>query len=213
MPGRSVALGVREASPAPATLRVASSTTESTAVMLPGDRLAVGPPSTVTRTSRPTRSSAHLLLRQREVDVDRVERLQRHDRVARVQVLPEVDLADAEHARERRADRACARSWRGSRRPAPRPACARRSSRSSSACGDDRPRRRARCARSRLSARARRCASAAASCARSWRASRRTSTSPSRTERPDSNVIASTTPGRSALTVTPCTAAHGPDRR
>ncbi len=60
--------------------------------------------------------------------------------------------------------------------------------------------------RSRLRRARSRCASAAASWARSCRVSRRTRISPSRTGRPDSNPIDSTTPGRSALTVTPRTA-------
>src|SRR5215470_16234039 len=55
-----------------------------------------------------------------------------------------------------------------------------------------------------------RCASAAASCARSCRVSWTARTSPSRTASPDSNAIRSTTPGRSALTVTPRTAATVP---
>ena len=53
-------------------------------------------------------ADAHLagvLLRHAEVHVDRIQRLQRHERVAAGQVLTEVDLADAEDAGERRADR------------------------------------------------------------------------------------------------------------
>ena len=61
-------------------------------------------PSTLTRSSPPTRSVRELLLRHGEVDVDRVGGLERDDRRAAGQVLPEVDLADPEHARERRAD-------------------------------------------------------------------------------------------------------------
>src|ERR1043165_9037567 len=53
-------------------------------------------------------------------------------------------------------------------------------------------------------------ASAAASCARSCFVSRRTRTSPLFTARPESKSISATTPGRSALTVTPCTAATVP---
>ena len=45
-----------------------------------------------------------LLLGHREGHVEGVERLQRHDRVARVEVLTEVDLPQAEDAAERRAD-------------------------------------------------------------------------------------------------------------
>ena len=39
-----------------------------------------------------------LLLRNAEVDVDRVQRLQRHHRIATGHVLTEVDLPDAEHS-------------------------------------------------------------------------------------------------------------------
>src|SRR5687768_3929427 len=46
-----------------------------------------------------------ILLRNAEVDVDRIERLQRHDRAPAGQVLTQVDGPDAEHARERCADR------------------------------------------------------------------------------------------------------------
>src|SRR6266545_4690130 len=48
---------------------------------------------------------AQLLLRHGEVHVDRVERLERHDRIAGLQVLAEVDLADAENPGKRRPDR------------------------------------------------------------------------------------------------------------
>src|SRR5205823_13665815 len=44
------------------------------------------------------------LLRHAEVDVDGIQSLQRHQRVAAGQVLSEVDVADAEDARERRLD-------------------------------------------------------------------------------------------------------------
>ena len=54
------------------------------------------------------------------------------------------------------------------------------------------------------------CASAAASCARSCLLSSRTRTSPLFTARPESKSISLTTPGRSALTVTPCAAATVP---
>src|SRR6266508_2615251 len=54
------------------------------------------------------------------------------------------------------------------------------------------------------------CASAAASCERSSRVSSCTRTVPSRTAFPESKWIWSTMPGRSALTVTPCTAATVP---
>ncbi len=64
--------------------------------------------------------------------------------------------------------------------------------------------------RSRLSRARSRCDSAAASWARSWRVSSRTSTCPSLTGRPDSKLIDATTPGRSALTVTPRTACTVP---
>ena len=57
------------------------------------------------RTLRPTRICRRRLLRHAEVDVDRIERLQRHQRVAAGRVLTEVDVTDAEHAGERRADR------------------------------------------------------------------------------------------------------------
>ena len=66
--------------------------------------------------------------------------------------------------------------------------------------------------RSRLSRARSRCDSAAASWARSWRVSSRTSTCPSLTGRPDSKLIDATTPGRSALTVTPTHRVHRPDR-
>jgi hypothetical protein len=46
----------------------------------------------------------HLLLRHREVDVDRVERLQRDYRVAALKILAEVHLPQAQDARERRPD-------------------------------------------------------------------------------------------------------------
>src|SRR6185295_16060340 len=46
-----------------------------------------------------------LLLRNAEVDVDRVQRLQRDHCVAAVQVLAEVDRAEAENPGERRVDR------------------------------------------------------------------------------------------------------------
>ena len=45
-----------------------------------------------------------VLLRQGEVDVDRVHGLQRHDGVAAVEVLANVDPADAQHAVEAGAD-------------------------------------------------------------------------------------------------------------
>ena len=54
------------------------------------------------------------------------------------------------------------------------------------------------------------CAWAAASCAASCRVSSWTSKSPWRTVLPDSNEIFSTTPGRSEVTTTPCTAATLP---
>ena len=66
------------------------------------------------------------------------------------------------------------------------------------------------CIRSKLRRASSRCASTAASCARSCRVSSSASTSPSRTALPESNAIRSTVPGRSALTVTPCTAATVP---
>ena len=44
------------------------------------------------------------LLRHAKVDVDRIERLERHHRVASRQVLSAVDVADAEQAGERRPD-------------------------------------------------------------------------------------------------------------
>ena len=64
--------------------------------------------------------------------------------------------------------------------------------------------------RSRLTFVSLACASAAASCACSCRVSSWTSRSPARTVLPDSNEIFSTTPGRSALTTTPCTASTDP---
>ncbi len=45
-----------------------------------------------------------LVLRHGEVDVHRIERLQRDHRRARRQILAEVDLPNAQHARERRGD-------------------------------------------------------------------------------------------------------------
>ena len=64
--------------------------------------------------------------------------------------------------------------------------------------------------RSKLRRASSRCASAAASCACSSRVSSSTSTSPCLTAWPDSNEMRATRPGRSALTVTPCTAAVVP---
>ena len=46
-----------------------------------------------------------LLLRHREVDVDRVERLERHHGLAGLEVLAEVDLPDPQDPREGRANR------------------------------------------------------------------------------------------------------------
>ena len=46
-----------------------------------------------------------VLLRHTEVHVDRIQRLQRNERIAGGQVLPEVDLADAEKSGKRGADR------------------------------------------------------------------------------------------------------------
>ena len=57
------------------------------------------------RTSRPVRICRRRLLRHVEVDVDGIERLQLHDRIATRQVLTEVDLSDAENSGERRANR------------------------------------------------------------------------------------------------------------
>ena len=48
---------------------------------------------------------AELLLRHREVHVDRIERLKRHDRIAGLQVLAQVHLTEPENPRERRPDR------------------------------------------------------------------------------------------------------------
>ncbi len=50
------------------------------------------------------RHAAQRLLRHREVRVQHVEIRERRDRVARVQVLPEVHAAQADHAGERRAN-------------------------------------------------------------------------------------------------------------
>ena len=50
-------------------------------------------------------SFADVLLGHREVDADRIELLQRHERRARRDVLPDLDVADAEAAGERRDDR------------------------------------------------------------------------------------------------------------
>ena len=66
------------------------------------------------------------------------------------------------------------------------------------------------CMRSKLRRASSRWASAAVSCACSSRVSSSTSTSPCLTARPDSNEMRATRPGRSALTVTPCTAAVVP---
>ena len=52
----------------------------------------------------PFADPGQLALGQREIGVDRVERLQRHDRRARAQVLAEIDAPDAEAAVERCAD-------------------------------------------------------------------------------------------------------------
>jgi hypothetical protein len=64
--------------------------------------------------------------------------------------------------------------------------------------------------RSKLRRARSRCASAAVNCACSCRVSSNASTSPSFTAVPDSKAILSTVPGRSALTVTPWTAATVP---
>ena len=64
--------------------------------------------------------------------------------------------------------------------------------------------------RSRLTWASSRWASAAASWARSWLVSSRTSTAPAPTRSPEAKSIFSTMPGRSALTVTPCTASAVP---
>ena len=66
------------------------------------------------------------------------------------------------------------------------------------------------CMRSKVERASSRWASMAASCACSCRVSSTASTSPARTACPDSKRIRSTVPGRSALTVTPCTAAIVP---
>ena len=83
IPGRSRSAGLSKVA-CTCTLRVASSTTESTAVILPAGGCEPSRPSAVTLTCAPRVQLAHLLLRHREVDVDRVERLQRHDRIAGV---------------------------------------------------------------------------------------------------------------------------------
>ena len=49
------------------------------------------------------RELAELLLRQVEIDVDRIDRLQRDDRIARIDVLPRIDRGDAETSGKRRA--------------------------------------------------------------------------------------------------------------
>ena len=44
------------------------------------------------------------LLRQTEIDINRIQRLQLNHRIARGQILAEVDLANAQRSRERRAN-------------------------------------------------------------------------------------------------------------
>ena len=66
-------------------------------------------PSIVTRTGNPDVDRRQLFLRQREVDERPAHRVERRHRRSRRQVLADVDGADAEPARERRADRPCAR--------------------------------------------------------------------------------------------------------
>ena len=79
------------------TFLVVWSTTESTAVTRPANAALFG----CRQADAHLASDAHLagiLLRHTEIDVDRIELLQRDDRIAAVQVLAEVDLAYAEHA-------------------------------------------------------------------------------------------------------------------
>ncbi len=77
--------------------------TESTAVIRPGRRgVRHALDAHLHLAARP--QAADLLLRHREVHVQRVERLQRHDRCAAGQVLAEVHLPDAQDTGERRAD-------------------------------------------------------------------------------------------------------------
>jgi hypothetical protein len=66
------------------------------------------------------------------------------------------------------------------------------------------------CIRSKLTRASSSCDSAPANCACSWRVSSCTRMSPFCTALPESNAMRATTPGRSALTVTPCTAAMVP---
>ena len=127
MPGRSLPPGLASVA-CTWMLRVASSTIESIAVTRPVNST----PGRLVGRDAHAAADAHLagrLLRHAEVHVDRIQRLQRHQRVAAGQVLTEVDLADAEHAGERRPDRlpldrradfadarvrlAAARRWRG----------------------------------------------------------------------------------------------------
>ena len=48
---------------------------------------------------------AQRLLRQAKINVNGIQRLELNYRIARGQVLPEIDLANSQRARERRADR------------------------------------------------------------------------------------------------------------
>ena len=79
------------------TLRVAVSTWGLMAVIFPSTISPAGA-SVVTRTGRPRCDLRELLLRQEKVDENRVERLQRDDRVPRIEQLAEIDQADAEAA-------------------------------------------------------------------------------------------------------------------
>jgi len=94
------------------TFRVSASTRGFTVVMSPstvrpGDRVARKPH----RKAFP--QPGQFLLGQGEVDEDRVERLQRNDRVSLPENLAEVHLPDAQAAAERRVGSFFWRWWRG----------------------------------------------------------------------------------------------------
>ena len=99
MPGRSRPAALSTVA-CTRTLRVEASTSGLIAVILPVDRVARD------RVPRQPHREAFLeavdlLLGDVEVDEDRVERLERDDRVARLEALAQVDEADAELARRR----------------------------------------------------------------------------------------------------------------